>query len=144
MFFLRSVWKNLTGLWDELECRLWASPNRPPSVPNLTNALVAEWKQVPTAMVQHLVESLPRRVKAVIAAKGGTNSMLMSLIFEWYVWREGVRYFCVYVCVRPGERVCIPYLHHHCPSFHWWYTPSVVSRSGVQLSLVIEMSTLFW
>jgi hypothetical protein len=22
MFFLRSVWKNLTGLWDELECRL--------------------------------------------------------------------------------------------------------------------------
>jgi uncharacterized Zn-finger protein len=36
-------------------------------VPNLSNALVAEWKQVPVAM---LVESLPRRVEAVIAAKG--------------------------------------------------------------------------
>jgi hypothetical protein len=54
--------------------------------------LVAEWKQVPTAMFQHLVEnllrrveaviaamfqllveSLPRRVEAVIATKGGTN-----------------------------------------------------------------------
>ena len=44
--------------------------NRPTSVPNLTNALVAEWKKVPTAMFQHLVESLPRRVEAVIAAKG--------------------------------------------------------------------------
>ena len=32
---------------------------------------VAEWKQVPAAMFQRLVESLPRRVKAVIAAKGG-------------------------------------------------------------------------
>ena len=39
-------------------------------MPDLTNALVAEWKQVPAAMFQHLVESLPRRVEAVVAAKG--------------------------------------------------------------------------
>ena len=58
-------------LWEELELRLQARPNRPTSVPDLTNALVAEWKQVPAAMFQHLVESLPRRVEAVIAAKGG-------------------------------------------------------------------------
>jgi hypothetical protein len=31
---------------------------------------VAEWKQVPAAMVQHLVDSLPRRVEAAIIAKG--------------------------------------------------------------------------
>jgi hypothetical protein len=49
-------------LWDELESQT--------SVPDLTNALVAEWKQVPTAMFQHVVEGLPRRVEAVIAAKG--------------------------------------------------------------------------
>jgi hypothetical protein len=30
-------------LWDELEHRLRAKPNRPTSVPDLTNALVAEW-----------------------------------------------------------------------------------------------------
>ena len=53
-------------LWDELERR------RKP-VPNLTNALVAERKQVPAAMFQHLMESLPRRVEAVIAAKGGAT-----------------------------------------------------------------------
>ena len=46
-----------------------AKPNCPTSVPDLTNALVAEWKQVPLAMFQHLVESLPRSVDAVIAAK---------------------------------------------------------------------------
>ena len=57
-------------LWDELERRLRARPYRPTLVPNLTNALVSEWKQVPAAMFQHLVESLPRRVEAVIAAKG--------------------------------------------------------------------------
>ena len=48
--------------------RLQARPNRPTSVPDLTNAL--EWKQVPAAMFQHLVESLPRRVEAVVGAKG--------------------------------------------------------------------------
>jgi hypothetical protein len=40
-------------------------------VHDLTNALVAEFKQVPTAMFQHLVESLPKRVEAVIAARVG-------------------------------------------------------------------------
>ena len=56
-------------LWNELECQLRARLNRPTSVPNLTNTLVAEWKQLPAAMFQHIVESLPRRVEAVIAAK---------------------------------------------------------------------------
>ena len=59
--------------WDELERRLQARPNHTTSLPNLTNARVAEWKQVPAAMFQHLVESLPRRVEAVIAAKGGAT-----------------------------------------------------------------------
>ena len=38
---------NPIGLWDELECRLRARTNCPTSVPDLTNALVAEWKQIP-------------------------------------------------------------------------------------------------
>ena len=37
-------------LWDELEPCLRARPNRATSVPDLTNALVAEWKQVLAAM----------------------------------------------------------------------------------------------
>ena len=58
-------------LWEELERRLRARPNRATSVPDLTNALVAEWKQVPEEMFQHLVEILPRRVEAFIGAKRG-------------------------------------------------------------------------
>ena len=69
-------------LWDELECRLRARPNRPTSVSDLTNALVADLKQVPAAMFQQIVESLPRRKEAVRAAKGGTNSILMPMILE--------------------------------------------------------------
>ena len=70
-------------LWDELERRLRARPNHPTSVPDLTNVLVAECKQISTAMFQHLVESLPKRVEAVIAVKGGgTNSILMPMILE--------------------------------------------------------------
>ena len=89
---LRSVWKNwpahspdlnpIEHLWNELERRLQARPKRPTSVPDLTKALVAEWNQVPAAMFQHLVESLPRRVETVIAAKWGTNSILMPMILE--------------------------------------------------------------
>ena len=60
-------------LWDKLERHLRARPNCPTSVPDLSNALEAEWKQVPAAMFQHLAESLPIRLEAVIA-KGGPTS----------------------------------------------------------------------
>ena len=63
-------------LWDELERRLRARSNRATSVPDLSNALVVEWKQIPTAMFQHLVENLPRRVEAVIAVKEGPTPYL--------------------------------------------------------------------
>ena len=67
-------------LWDELERRLRARPNCPTSVPDLTNYFVVEWKEVPAAMFQHVVENLPRRVEAVIAAKG--IPILMPMILE--------------------------------------------------------------
>ena len=55
---------NLVGqLWDKLVCRLRARPSHPTSVPDLTN--------IPIDTLLNLVDSLPRRVEAVIAAKGG-------------------------------------------------------------------------
>ena len=50
----------IAHLSNELEHHLRARSNRPASGPDLTNALVAKWKQVPAAMFQNLVESLPR------------------------------------------------------------------------------------
>jgi hypothetical protein len=56
-------------LWDELEYQLRARPNHPTSVPNLTNALVAEWKKVPRSNVA--TSSGKTSQKSVIIAKGG-------------------------------------------------------------------------
>ena len=79
----RSVWKSLTGLHRALTSTPsntfgmnWKADCEPGLIapnqlPDLTNALMAEWKQVLTAMFQHLAESIPRRVEDVIAAKGG-------------------------------------------------------------------------
>ena len=39
-------------LWDEMECRLRARPNCPTSVPNITNAGVPVWNQVPGSQQQ--------------------------------------------------------------------------------------------
>uniref|UniRef100_A0A3P8SGA8 Tc1-like transposase DDE domain-containing protein n=1 Tax=Amphiprion percula TaxID=161767 RepID=A0A3P8SGA8_AMPPE len=61
-------------LWDELERRLRARPSGPTSVCDLTNALLEEWSKIPINTLLNLVDSLPRRVEAVIAAKGGPKS----------------------------------------------------------------------
>lgn len=37
-------------LLNEQECRLWARSYRPTSVPDSTNALAAEWDQIPAAV----------------------------------------------------------------------------------------------
>lgn len=39
-------------------------------MPDLTNAVLAGWAQIPTDAQQNLTESLPRRVEAVTATKG--------------------------------------------------------------------------
>jgi hypothetical protein len=79
---LLNSWQRFGIKWNANEM-VRGLASRPTSV-ILTNAL--EWKQVPAAMFQHLVESLPRRVEAVIAEKGGTNSILMPMIFAMRCW----------------------------------------------------------
>ncbi len=58
-------------LWDELERRLRTRPSHPTSVPDLTNTSLEEWSNIPIDTLLNIVDSLPRRVEAVIAAKGG-------------------------------------------------------------------------
>ena len=63
-------------LWDELEWRLRARPSRPTLVPDLSNALLEEWSNILIDTLLNLVDGLPRRGEAVIAAKGWANSIL--------------------------------------------------------------------
>lgn len=61
----------LEHLWDELERRLRARPTRPRNRTELFAMLKEEWSRIPVETYRKLVESLPRRVAAVIAANGG-------------------------------------------------------------------------
>ncbi|GBN67130.1 Transposable element Tcb1 transposase [Araneus ventricosus] len=61
-------------LWDELDRRLRACTPLPKSKIELRNFLLNIWKEIPLATMANLVESMPRRVVAVIAAKGGPTS----------------------------------------------------------------------
>ena len=61
-------------LWDELEQKLRARPSRPMSMCDVTNELLEEWSKIPLNTLLNLVDILPRRVKAVLAAKGGPTA----------------------------------------------------------------------
>lgn len=60
-------------LWDELERRLRTREPRPKSTAELATFLQQEWTEIPIAVYQNLVESMPRRVASVIAARGGPS-----------------------------------------------------------------------
>ncbi|GFX98391.1 transposable element Tcb1 transposase [Trichonephila clavipes] len=65
---------DLEHLGDESERRLRIQPNRPSSLQALTSAVMDAWKAIPMVTYQKLVENLPKRVQAVIHAKGGPTS----------------------------------------------------------------------
>ncbi|GFV48017.1 QLQ domain-containing protein [Trichonephila clavipes] len=53
-------------LWDESERRLRSQPNRPSSLQAFTSTVMDARKAIPMVTYQKLVESLPKRVQAVI------------------------------------------------------------------------------
>ena len=69
-------------LWEELEHRLRARPNRPTSVPDLTNAPVAEWKQIPCSNVPTSGGKPSQKSGGCYSSKGGNNSILLPMILE--------------------------------------------------------------
>lgn len=61
-------------MWDELERRLRARPQRPTTKSELFAVLQEEWNSIPASTYRKLVESLPRRVEDIIQAKGGSTA----------------------------------------------------------------------
>jgi hypothetical protein len=60
-------------VWAELERRLAKYPNRPRIKGELWERLQAEWAKLDTGYITRLYESMPRRVRAVCAAHGGST-----------------------------------------------------------------------
>ncbi len=66
-------------------CLWYFSAHRPTSLHDLTDALVSDLDQIPAAMFQHLVESLPGRVDggSFCGRKGRTNPKI-----EWATYKR--------------------------------------------------------
>ena len=60
-------------LWDELGRRVRQRQQPPLTLAQLANALQDEWRRIPQAKIRRLVQSMPRRCRAVAAARGGVT-----------------------------------------------------------------------
>ncbi|KAK3533242.1 hypothetical protein QTP70_013655 [Hemibagrus guttatus] len=58
-------------LWDVLDMQVRAMEAPPHNLQDLKDLLLTSWCQIPQHTFRDLVESMPRRVRAVFAAKGG-------------------------------------------------------------------------
>lgn len=61
----------IENLWDRVKKRVYSRRKKPKNLFELTRAVKAAWKAIPLEHIQVLVDSLPRRIEAVIAAEGG-------------------------------------------------------------------------
>ena len=57
-------------LWLDLKKAVAARPHRPSSPEQLIKAIAEEWERLPIEKINHYIESMPRRIAAVLAAKG--------------------------------------------------------------------------
>ena len=60
-------------LWDELGRAISSMDNPPQNLHELRQALLDKWAQIPVQRLQRLVASMPRRLAAIIAARGGNT-----------------------------------------------------------------------
>lgn len=60
-------------LWDDLDKRIRQRNVQPQTLQQLARALQEEWATIPQARIQRLIQSMPRRCRAVIDAAGGHN-----------------------------------------------------------------------
>ena len=58
-------------LWVHLKRSLQKHPRPPKGVHELWDRVVEDWNNIPPETCQRLIESMPRRIEAVIKAKGG-------------------------------------------------------------------------
>ena len=58
-------------LWDELDRRKRRRRNTPNTLGQLRTALLEEWENIPMRKINPLVNSMQRRIRAVINARGG-------------------------------------------------------------------------
>lgn len=58
-------------VWDILKVQIGRREKRPTSIHELWGVVLEEWELIPLEIIQSLYESMPRRVEAVLKARGG-------------------------------------------------------------------------
>ena len=58
-------------LWHYLKRKMGEYETQPKSIQELWERVQDEWNKIPTSVCQNLIESMPRRIEAVLKAKGG-------------------------------------------------------------------------
>ena len=58
-------------LWQQLKAKLQHYDTPPKGVHELWDRVAEEWVNIPPETCQRLIESMPRRIQAVLKAKGG-------------------------------------------------------------------------
>ena len=60
-------------VWDEMKRRLRRQVLAPRNSQELRNVVVQEWENLPQGVIQNLIQSMPRRLQAVVTARGGNT-----------------------------------------------------------------------
>ena len=63
--------QKIEHLWEHIKRRLGKYETPPSGMLELWERVEAEWDKIHAAVCQNLIESMPRRVEAVLKAKGG-------------------------------------------------------------------------
>jgi hypothetical protein len=58
-------------LWEHIKRRLGEYETPPSGMLELWERVEAEWDRIPAEVCQNLIKRMPRRVEAVVTAKGG-------------------------------------------------------------------------
>ncbi len=78
--------------WDVVEREIRIIDVQPTNLQQLRDAIMSIWTKISEECFQHLVESMPRRIKAVLKKKGGPTRY-------WQGVHNKVACVCVCVCV---------------------------------------------
>ncbi len=67
---------SIKHLWDVVEWEICILDVQPTNLQQLCDALMSIWTKISEEYFQHLVKSMPRRIKAVLKANRGSNPVL--------------------------------------------------------------------
>ncbi len=72
-------------LWDVVEREICIMDVQPTNLQQLRDAFMSIWTKISEECFQHLVESVPRRIKAVLKSKGVQPGTSKVYLIKWAV-----------------------------------------------------------